>query len=151
MNRFFCNVLIFRSIRSQIFFKIDVLKNFLSLTGKHLCWSLFLIKLQILKPATSLKRDSDTGFVLLKLANFFHEQLFLQNISSLLLWFLQQNKVIFIVVTITLGYNQTLSYRNYYHPCLYKNIHLLSKIWSSSPNILQSFPPKSKLHHPVKD
>ena len=33
----------FRSSRSQIFFKIDVLRNF---TGKQLCWSLFLIKLQ---------------------------------------------------------------------------------------------------------
>ena len=28
VNSFFCNVLIFRSSRSQIFFKIDVLKNF---------------------------------------------------------------------------------------------------------------------------
>ena len=29
---------------SQMFFKIGVLKNFA--TGKHLCWSLFLIKLK---------------------------------------------------------------------------------------------------------
>ena len=29
-----------------MFFKIYVLKNFAMLTGKHLCWSLFLIKLQ---------------------------------------------------------------------------------------------------------
>ena len=35
-----------RSSRSQMFFKIDVLKNFIIFTGKHLCWSLFLIKLQ---------------------------------------------------------------------------------------------------------
>ena len=28
-----------------MFFKIGVLKNFATLTGKHLCWSLFLIKL----------------------------------------------------------------------------------------------------------
>ena len=27
-----------------MFFKIDVLKNFASFTGKHLCWSLFLMK-----------------------------------------------------------------------------------------------------------
>ena len=33
---------VFRSSRSQIFFKIGALKNF----GKQLCWSLFLIKLQ---------------------------------------------------------------------------------------------------------
>ena len=35
-----------RSSRSQMFFKIGALKNFAIFTGKHLCWSLFLIKLQ---------------------------------------------------------------------------------------------------------
>ena len=34
-----------RSSRSQMLFKIGVLKNFTIFTGKHLCWSLFLIKL----------------------------------------------------------------------------------------------------------
>ena len=33
--------------RSQMFFKIDVLKNFEIFTEKHLCWGLFLIKLQV--------------------------------------------------------------------------------------------------------
>ena len=33
-----------RSSCSQMFFKIGVLKNFAILTGKYLCWSLFLIK-----------------------------------------------------------------------------------------------------------
>ena len=37
----------YRSCRSQVFFKIGVLKNFASFTGKHLCWSLFLITLQV--------------------------------------------------------------------------------------------------------
>ena len=32
-----------RSSRSQIFFKVIVLKNFAIFTEKHLCWSLFLI------------------------------------------------------------------------------------------------------------
>ena len=32
--------------RSQMFFKIGVLKKFAKFTGKHLYWSLFLIKLQ---------------------------------------------------------------------------------------------------------
>ena len=35
-----------RSSRSQMFFKIGVTKNFAMFTGKHLCWSLFLIKMQ---------------------------------------------------------------------------------------------------------
>ena len=30
-------------IESQMFFKIDVLKNFANFTGKHQCWSLFLV------------------------------------------------------------------------------------------------------------
>ena len=35
-----------RNSRSQMYFKIGVFKNFANFTGKHLCWSLFLIKLQ---------------------------------------------------------------------------------------------------------
>ena len=35
-----------RSCRSQMFFKIDALKNFANFTVKNLCWSLYLIKLQ---------------------------------------------------------------------------------------------------------
>ena len=34
------------NLQKQMFFKIDVLKNFAIFTGKYLCWSLFLIKLQ---------------------------------------------------------------------------------------------------------
>ena len=37
---------LWRNSRSQMFFKIDVLINLTNFTGKHLCWSLFLIKLQ---------------------------------------------------------------------------------------------------------
>ena len=36
-----------KSSPSQMFFKIGVLKNFTIFTGKHLCWSLVLIKLQV--------------------------------------------------------------------------------------------------------
>ena len=35
---------------SQMFFKINVLKNFAYFTGKNLFWGLFLIKLQTFKP-----------------------------------------------------------------------------------------------------
>ena len=38
-----CKNSIFRNSRSQIFFKIDVLKNFANFTGKQLCWGLSLI------------------------------------------------------------------------------------------------------------
>ena len=40
-------------------------KNFAIFTGKHLCWSLFLIKLQALWPAALLKSDSNTCSVFL--------------------------------------------------------------------------------------
>ena len=38
-----------------------VLKKFAILTGKQLCWSPFLIKIQAFKPGTLLKRDPNTG------------------------------------------------------------------------------------------
>ena len=40
-----------------MFLKIGVLRNFAIITGKHLCWSLLLIKLQALQPATLFKTD----------------------------------------------------------------------------------------------
>ena len=43
-----------------MFFEIGVLRNFAIFTEKHLCWSLFLIKLLAFQ-ATLLKRDSNTG------------------------------------------------------------------------------------------
>ena len=38
------------SSRSQMFFKIGVLKNCAIFTEKHLCWTLFLIKMQVCRP-----------------------------------------------------------------------------------------------------
>ena len=60
-----------RSSHSQMIFKIGVLENFTKLTGKHLCWSFFLIKLQA---ATLLKRDFSTD-VFLRILENFQEQL----------------------------------------------------------------------------
>ena len=39
-GKFAAEVLILRSSRSLVFFKIGVLKNFARLTGKRLCWPL---------------------------------------------------------------------------------------------------------------
>ena len=55
---------LFRSSRSQMYFKIRVLKNVTIFITKKLCRSLFLIKLAGLMPATLLKRDSNTGVFL---------------------------------------------------------------------------------------
>ena len=50
--------------RLQMFFKMGVFKNFANLTGKDLCWSLFLIKLQASRQASLWKRDFNTGVFL---------------------------------------------------------------------------------------
>ena len=59
-----------RNSCSQILMKISVIKNFAVFTGKHLCWSLFLWKLQVLKRASPLKGNSNTGVFLWILQNF---------------------------------------------------------------------------------
>ena len=50
--------------------KKAVLKNFAIFTGKHPCWSLFLIKLQAWRTGTLLTRDSKVGVFLRILRNF---------------------------------------------------------------------------------
>ena len=44
-----------------MFSKIGSYKNFTIFTRKHLCWGLFLIKLQDFRPSSFLKRDFNTG------------------------------------------------------------------------------------------
>ena len=69
----------FRSSHLQMFLKTSLFENFVIFTGKHLCWSLFTIKLLAFRQATILKRDSNTGVFLWILEsfknNFFVEQL----------------------------------------------------------------------------
>ena len=43
----------------EMFYKKVVLRNFATFTEKHVCWSLFLIKLQVVRPETLLKTDSN--------------------------------------------------------------------------------------------
>ena len=52
----------------EMFYEKAVLKNFVIFTGKHLCWSLFLLKLQAFK--SLLKRDSNPVVPLWILRNF---------------------------------------------------------------------------------
>ena len=47
-----------------MFFKIGVFWNFTVFTGKHLCWSLFLIRLHAWRPTVLLKRCTSAGFFL---------------------------------------------------------------------------------------
>ena len=48
---------------SQMFFKIGAVKNLAMFTGKHLCWNLFLIKLQDLRHETLLKIYCNKGIL----------------------------------------------------------------------------------------
>ena len=73
---------VFRSIRSQMFFKIGALKNFANFTGKHLRRSSILIALQAFRFASLLKRDSSTGAFLW---NFLRIPFFTEHIHCLLL------------------------------------------------------------------
>ena len=61
------------NIRNLMFIKIGSLRNFVILTGKQLCWSLFLIKLQALRPATLFKRHLNTGSLLWISRNFYKQ------------------------------------------------------------------------------
>ena len=54
--------------------KKDIRKNCANFTGKYLCWSLFLIKLQAQGPATFLKRDSNTGVFPVKFPKLFRKK-----------------------------------------------------------------------------
>ena len=59
-----------RSSHLQMLFEIAVLKNFATFIGKHQCRSIFLIKLQGSRPATLLKRHSNTGVFLWNCKSF---------------------------------------------------------------------------------
>ena len=68
-----------------MFFKIGVLRNFAIFTGKQPCWSHFLIKFQDLKPATLIKRDSDTDVFLWNIAKLLRTGLFIEHLRWLVL------------------------------------------------------------------
>ena len=92
--------------------------NFVKFIGKHLCWSLFLIKLQAVRPATSLKRNSSTGVFLWLLKNF-QEHIFLLNASGLLLLvvtkriiYLRKSKNTSELRRVRYDFNQTIECRS---------------------------------------
>ena len=65
----------------KMFCKKDVLRNFIKLTRKELCQSLYFNEVETLRPVTLLKGDSGTGVFLWHLRSFW-EHLFLQNLSG---------------------------------------------------------------------
>ena len=73
----------FRSSRSRKFFKMGVLKNFAILTGKGLCWNLFLIKL----PTRRRLQENSTQMFSCKYCKVFKSSFFIEHLRLLLLWF----------------------------------------------------------------
>ena len=51
-------------LTEQLFFEIDILKNFAIITGKHLCWSLFLIKLQACNSLVNIPKFLRTALLI---------------------------------------------------------------------------------------
>ena len=66
-----------------MFFKLDVLNIFANFTGKHLYWSLFLIR-----PATLWKRDFNAGVFLWNFAEYLRTPFFKEHLRWLLLNFI---------------------------------------------------------------
>ena len=65
---------ILRSSHWRCSVKQGALKNFVNFKGNKLCWSLFLIKLQFLRPATLLKK-TPTQVLPCEICNYFEEHL----------------------------------------------------------------------------
>ena len=85
-----------RNSHSQILYKIDVLKKLPKLTGKHLSWTHILIKLQVSRIETSLKRDSNTSIFLWILRKCSKNSIYGTAPDDCSCWFLHSNQVIFI-------------------------------------------------------
>ena len=139
-------VINFRSSCSQMFFKVGILKNFANVTGKELDWSLFLINLLALRPATLLKRDFNIGMFLWNLRNF-QEYLFLQNTISSSFWNLRSVRVllfwhseIWLVITILF----TIFYCNIVtlivcNACFKKQKFLKKSFWYNKHELINKY------------
>ena len=66
-----------RSSRSQIFFKIDVIKNVATFARKYLCWNHFLINFSQLQACSFIKKkNSNTSVFTWILRNFLEQRLY---------------------------------------------------------------------------
>ena len=83
----------FRSCCSQLFYKIGILKNFAKFTGKHLCCSHFVTKLQVSRLETLLRRYCSTGIFQWILCNFSKNLIYRTPPDNCPCWFLHFNQV----------------------------------------------------------
>ena len=76
------------SSRLQMSFETDLLKNFAKFTGKHLCWSLFLIKLQA--SGNFIKKRIQHRRFPLNIEKFLRTAFFIEHLWWLLLQFIRK-------------------------------------------------------------
>ena len=107
-----------------MFFEISSLKNFAIFTGIHLCWGLFLIKLQAFRPSTFLKRNSNTVFPV-DIAKFLRTAFFIEHLRRLLLAILPQ----YYCTIIYLWGACSLIFRLHMLSNLIKNLHKTLLKW----------------------
>ena len=71
--------------QKQMFFKMGILKNLANFTGKHLCWSLFLIKLQAFQACNFIKKRLQHRCFPMKFAKFIRTPFLKEHLRWLLL------------------------------------------------------------------
>ena len=76
-----------KSSRSQVVFKIGILKNFAIFTGEHLCWTLFLMRPETfsLKACNFIKKRLQHRYFLVNIVNFLRTAFFIEHLQWLLL------------------------------------------------------------------
>ena len=112
-------IISFRINHPRCSVKKDVLKNFVIFTGKNLCWSLLLIKLLALKPATLLKSDFNTGVFLWILQIFQEHPLWRTSASSCFSCYRHKETIKFVSVALGAsklcrGENMAAIFDNYF-------------------------------------
>ena len=85
--RFIFHITLFQKQPPEVFYKKAVLKNFAIFTGKHMCWNLFLIKLQAIRLTSLLKRDSNIRYFPVNIVKFLRAPIFENVRERLLLYY----------------------------------------------------------------
>ena len=102
---------------SQMVFKLGVLKNFAKFTGKHTCWSLFLIKLAF----NFIKKRLQHRCFPVKFADFFRTAFFIEHLRWLLLISLSARKLLQYIVTHFAVFYQPV--KRYQVFSIFKHVH----------------------------
>ena len=127
----------YRRSRSQMFFKIGVLKDFAIFTGKHLCWGLFLLKSQAFcgasngfkkalkafikrfeatqKACNFIKKRTQHRSFLVNIAKF-SRTAFLQNNSGGCFWTYKQFHLSSYKLTVDIGLFQSSNHVKHFLP-----------------------------------